>query len=392
MARGLRLRRLLCKVRTGKQFGFGGAKGMVRLAARIFIAVALIAGAAQAALAEARLALLIGNEAYARNVGPLKNPARDIELVGAALEKLGFTITKLANANKSEMDEAIRRYADQVRRAGPNAISFFYYSGHGVVNPETNVNYLIPVDLNDASSDAVWYRSIEQPALIELLSQRAKNATHFIVFDACRSELNLSGEAGKALGADKGFAPVSDVSGILIAYATAQKRTAADTGMFAHILSEELVKDGVEAFAVFREVQVRVKETMKQEPWMSLNYIPRIYLGKAPGAAALTEREPRDGQAPLSEAARAWADIKDLKDTAVFEAFKKQYGASMRSTNVRRAEDRGMKRAQAAFATPPPPVVTKTRATGCSWRQLNRAQIRASSLDRAKVPGLPGVP
>ena len=53
--------------------------------------------------------------------------------------------------------------------------------------------------------------------------------------------------------------------------------------MFARILAEELVKPGVEVFSVFREVQMRVKETMHQEPWMSLNYIPRIYLAASPG-------------------------------------------------------------------------------------------------------------
>ncbi|MGO9984443.1 MAG: caspase family protein [Rhodomicrobium sp.] len=152
---------------------------MVRALVSIVLAFWLAGAAALAAHAEARLALLIGNQDYAAKVGPLKNPLRDIELVGAALEKLGFSVTKLANANKAQMDEAIRRHADRVRRAGPGAISFFYYSGHGAVNPETNVNYLIPADLDSAESDTLWYRSIEQPYLIELLSQRAKNATHF---------------------------------------------------------------------------------------------------------------------------------------------------------------------------------------------------------------------
>src|SRR5208337_1070840 len=120
-----------------------------------------------AASPQTRLALLIGNQDYAAKVGPLKNPLKDIELVGAALTQLGFSVTKLPNANKAQMDEAIRRYVDQLRRAG--AIGFFYYSGHGAASPETNVNYLIPVDLDSADSDALWYRSVEQPALIELL-------------------------------------------------------------------------------------------------------------------------------------------------------------------------------------------------------------------------------
>ena len=102
-----------------------------------------------------------------RRSGRSKNPLQDVELVGAALEKLGFKVTKLANATKAQMDEAIRRYIDKVRRAGPNAISFFYYSGHGVVNPDTNVNYLIPVDLDSADTDDLWSaRWSSQPSSI----------------------------------------------------------------------------------------------------------------------------------------------------------------------------------------------------------------------------------
>ncbi len=45
----------------------------------------------QPATAEPRLALLIGNQGYAKAVGPLKNPHNDIALVGkAALGKVGF--------------------------------------------------------------------------------------------------------------------------------------------------------------------------------------------------------------------------------------------------------------------------------------------------------------
>ncbi|MGO8953221.1 MAG: caspase family protein, partial [Rhodomicrobium sp.] len=80
----------------------------------MILAVSLLACASLAA--HARLALLIGNQSYAAKVGPLVNPRADIETVGAALEKLGFTVTKLSDAGKERMDTAICRYVDQVRR------------------------------------------------------------------------------------------------------------------------------------------------------------------------------------------------------------------------------------------------------------------------------------
>ena len=134
------------------------------------------------------------------------------------------------DAGYKAMDSALKRYVTEVRRAGRGSMSFFYYSGHGVANPETQINYLIPVDVTDTDDDKVWFESFQQTAIIDLLSKQAPNATHYVVFDACRNELNIAGPAAKALGTDKGFVPIMDTAGLLIAYATAPRKTASDVG------------------------------------------------------------------------------------------------------------------------------------------------------------------
>jgi hypothetical protein len=50
------------------------------------------------------------------------------------------------------------------------------------------------------------------------------------VFDACREELHLTREGKKALGAEKGFVLVANISGVMIDYATAPGKTASDSG------------------------------------------------------------------------------------------------------------------------------------------------------------------
>ena len=92
------------------------------------------------------------------------------------------------------MDIALKRYVTEVRRAGRSALSFFYYSDHGVANPETQINYVIPVDVNDTEDETVWFASFQQNTILDLLSKQALNATHYVVFDACRNELNLGGQ------------------------------------------------------------------------------------------------------------------------------------------------------------------------------------------------------
>src|SRR5262249_17348184 len=63
---------------------------MVR--AIIGLLLLILVPSAAVAEAEKRIALLIGNQAYAEAVGPLRNPHKDIVLVGRALEDVGFTL------------------------------------------------------------------------------------------------------------------------------------------------------------------------------------------------------------------------------------------------------------------------------------------------------------
>src|SRR5262249_33677336 len=98
-----------------------------------------------AALAEKRVALLIGNEAYASVIGRLANPRNDVALLEQALKGLGFEVVTVPDAGLGALHQAINTYARRAQAAGPSAVGFFYYSGHGASDGTTN--YLIPVDV-----------------------------------------------------------------------------------------------------------------------------------------------------------------------------------------------------------------------------------------------------
>src|SRR5262245_43826329 len=83
-----------------------------------------------------RLALVIGNQGYADNVGPLKNPHRDVATVVKALQIDGFQVTTVRDATRRQLLSAIRYFAAELAKAGSNAIGFLYDSGHGVSSPE----------------------------------------------------------------------------------------------------------------------------------------------------------------------------------------------------------------------------------------------------------------
>ena len=53
-----------------------------------------------------------------------------------------------------------------------------------------------------------------------------------------------------------------------------------------------------------------------------------VFQVREPKAGAAPKASPDAPRQPLGEAAQAWAEIKELKNVAVFEAFRKQYGAA----------------------------------------------------------------
>ena len=249
----------------------------------------LIAFTDQRATAEERIALLVGNQAYKEGVGLLRNPYNDVALVASALDRLGFKVTVIKDAGYKSLDTTLKTHIQQVRRAGKDAISFFYYSGHGASDPETRINYLIPVDVEGADDANLWTSSIELNDIVSKLRDQAPEATHYVVFDACRDELRLIRQGKKALGTEKGFTPVNTVTGVMIAYATAPGQTASDigerAGPYAVALAEEISKPGVEAITMFRNVQFRVKQAISQDPWLSFPPYPP--------STSLVSRRPR---------------------------------------------------------------------------------------------------
>jgi uncharacterized caspase-like protein len=169
---------------------------------------------------------VIGNQAYAPAVGALANPHKDVVLLEQALKTLGFKVTAVRDAGLAALYQAINAYARRVHPSGPNAVGFFYYSGHGAQDAGTN--YLIPVDVKTTENSELWDQSLRLTEVARKLKGQAGNATHFVVFDACRNELKLKESGSRALVQSKGFVSVGQEPGMLIAYATAEGDLASD--------------------------------------------------------------------------------------------------------------------------------------------------------------------
>jgi hypothetical protein len=144
------------------------------------------------------------------------------------------------------------------------------------------------------------------------VNSQAPAAIHFVVFDACRNELQLRIKDKKAFEVDgKGFMPVAQSAGTLVAYSTAPRRTASDagegSGPYARALAEELARPGFEAVVMFRNVQLRVKQSIGQDPWLSFPGVPAVYFaGERP-----TDSPPSKPDDPQAVFMRERASVKN---------------------------------------------------------------------------------
>ena len=118
------------------------ARGRARLLALglWLLASAALAPAAGAVPAERRVALVVGNGAYAGTVA-LRNPPNDARAVAGALRGPGFEVVEAIDVDHPAMLETLAGFAERLEGA---QVGLFFYAGHGL--QVAGENYLVPVD------------------------------------------------------------------------------------------------------------------------------------------------------------------------------------------------------------------------------------------------------
>jgi uncharacterized caspase-like protein len=240
----------------------------------ICAAVFLVASAFAALAYAPKLALVITNKAYPASIGVLENTHRDGERMAAALMALGFAVVHRRDLDKAATVAAMADYVERLERAGPEAVGFFYYAGHGAANSKYGDNYLIPIDAPIASDSQLALQAVKVGEIIDSIAATSAK-TNFLVFDACRNvPMSFS-----VRSATRGLRAEGHRQGMLIAFATDPGKTATDEGVYAEALAEEMKKPGVLATEVFRAVRSRVLAATEQRqfPWIEDGLIDNMY-------------------------------------------------------------------------------------------------------------------
>jgi formylglycine-generating enzyme required for sulfatase activity len=264
---------------------------MCRLA---LLAVALLLPAGVQA-AETRIALVVGNSAYAS--GPLLNPANDARLVAQALSQLGFEVIERRDADQNTMKRAIQEFGERLDKGGPQAVGLFYYAGHGV--QLNGRNYLIPTKANIEREGDVEIEAVSADWVIEQM-RYARNRLNIVILDACRNNpFNRSMRS-----ADRGLASMDAPAGILIAYSTAPGAVAEDgsgrNSPYTTALTRAMLEVHQPLEQVFKHVRADVMGATagKQVPWEASSLTGEDYYFNGPAAAALANSVPTPVAAP----------------------------------------------------------------------------------------------
>src|ERR1700746_999664 len=134
---------------------------------------------AHSALADKRVAFVVGNGAY-KNVAQLPNPPIDAKAMAGVLRNVGFEVVEGVNLTRDKMTEKLLDFG---KRAQGADVAVFYYAGHGIAISGTN--YLLPVDADIKSE-----MDVKLGAAINIdltLDQTMGDAKAKLVFiDACR--------------------------------------------------------------------------------------------------------------------------------------------------------------------------------------------------------------
>jgi Caspase domain len=236
----------------------------------IIIAVWVSWFSSEPALAEKRVALVIGNSAY-EHVARLGNPANDATAMTATFKEAGFDVVdSRRDLNNADMRRAFRDFSDKARDAD---VAVVYFAGHGIEVDGTN--YLIPVDAALERDLDVYDEAFSLDRILTTI-EPAKQL-RLVILDACRLNpfvKTMKRTIGsRAVG--RGLARVEPSSpNTLIAFASKADSIASDgdskNSPFTSALVRHIATPGLDlrkAFGFVRD-DVLKSTSNRQEPYV----------------------------------------------------------------------------------------------------------------------------
>ena len=270
---------------------------------------------ASSAVAETRVALVIGNSGYG-GVAALSNPKGDAALIAQTLGSEGFEVTLVQDATRAAMLNGLRSFSDEADRADWAVV---YYAGHGI--EVGGINYLLPTDAELREDRDVQDEAISLNRVLDAVANARK--LRLVILDACRTNpfAVTMKRSISARAVDRGLAPAEPPAGILVVYAAAAGQVAEDGGgdhsPFTAALARRMLEPGLEVSHLFNVVTADVLDATghRQRPYQyGSNPTREEFYFEPPAPAVVTS----DGRSAFEQ---TWSILKATTDAGVLKAF-----------------------------------------------------------------------
>jgi uncharacterized caspase-like protein len=233
----------------------------------LIVPAAILLGACPA-LAENRLALVIGQSAY-RSVPALPNPANDARAVTQLLTDSGFEVTSASDLSQSQMRDKVSEFAGKVAAKGVDTVALVFYAGHGLqIDGE---NFLVPVDVDPKREADIPIQAVRLNDILNTLTS-VPTRMRIVLLDSCRNnpfpELKSAGH-GLAIVDAKVGAPGTFLSFSTSPGAEAEDGNGADSPYTTALLAAAKQPGPIEE--TFKRVRLAVNKATegRQTPWDS---------------------------------------------------------------------------------------------------------------------------
>jgi len=229
---------------------------------------------------EKRFALIIGNSAYPKEIGVLKNPVNDAIDFAEAIKKMGFDVTLITDASYGKIRAEMMKFRDKLNQGERDkTVGLFFYAGHGLQHD--NENYIVPVDAELQFEDDISRYCFPIQKMVLTQMENTNSRMNIVILDACRN--NPFPAIHRGIGESQGLGELKKARGAFIAYATSPGSVASDgtgrNGLYTQELIKAMNKPNRTIEQVFKDVRASVLRQSgdKQNPWENSNIIGDFY-------------------------------------------------------------------------------------------------------------------
>src|SRR6266852_4325123 len=274
----------------------------------LFSGLAGVLSSASAQQQEKRIALVVGNGAYAKS--PLATAANDAGLIAQTLQAAGFDVIGARDLDGDTLRRSFRDFIQKAEASGPDTVAMVYLAGYGM--QLAGENYFIPVDSSLSRDVDIPIEGLRISDYLRQLASLPLKAS-IVVLDAARQQPFVEG--GQPIAS--GLALVEPDPHMLIAFNAAPGTIAPNEqgpyGVYAQSLAEMIRTGGLPLPEVFSRVRLRVNEASKgaQVPWDAQKIDAQfMFFNRAPDAPA---QPPQDQAATVRN--------RPMRDIGVQDAY-----------------------------------------------------------------------